>query len=243
MPPISRSIDIVDRTDRIGGRELGRIVLLLTLASAACRATDRGAASPRILRIDFDSMAAAQPPVGFIQAVTGQGIPPAWVVTNDSTAPSGNRVLLQASRDETSFHFPLCLADGFGARDVAASVRWKTSGGRMNRSGGLVLRVQDVDHYYCVRFNSLEDNIVLYCYEKPGTRRAIAGAFHLYLTEEEWHTLRVEARGKHFTVWYDGVLQFEAEDDGILAAGGAGLWSKSDSLTLFDDFEVERLDD
>jgi hypothetical protein len=213
--------------------------VLILGALGACQA----GGSVRSARVDFEDMTAARAPSGFSQTVTGKGVPPSWAVAHDSSAPSGVKVLAQTSRDETSFHFPLCLLEDFEARDVAVSVRWKTIGGRMNRSGGIVTRFQDEDHYYLVRFNSLEDNVNLYCYDTAGSRRQLDGSYHLRLTEEEWHTLRVEVRGNRFKAWYDGVLQFEAVDNTIAAAGRVGLWSKSDSLTYFDDFVVERLDE
>lgn len=197
----------------------------------------------RSLRCDFEEMEPAHPPRGFTTALTGAGVPAAWVVVPDSSAPSGRQVLAQASRDLTSFHFPLCILDGVDAKDVAVSVRWKTIGGRMNRSGGIVTRFQDPDHFYLVRFNSLEDNVNLYAYHTPGARQQITGSYHLNLTEESWHTLRVEVRGTRFRAWYDGALQFDAEDATIRAAGKVGLWTKSDSVTYFDDFTVEILDE
>ena len=192
---------------------------------------------------DFESMAVGSTPAGFTPTFTGEGLPSAWTVTSDSSAPSGSKVLVQSSRDEVGFHFPLCINDTITAKDVALSVRFKTVGGRMNRSGGLVFRWQDKDHFYVTRFNSLEDNVNFYQYDQPGHRNLITGAYHLIITEEEWHTLRVEARGTHFKVWYDGKLQYELEDNGIQDAGKVGLWTKSDSVTYFDDFTVENFDE
>ena len=194
------------------------------------------------LAVDFESAPGTTPP-GFVPTLTGEGLPSTWTVTSDSTAPSGTRVLVQSSRDDNGFRFPLCIHEGFVAKDVALSVRFKTVGGRMNRSGGLVFRWQDEDHYYLTRFNSLEDNVNFYEYDRPGHRTLETGAYHLVILEEEWHTLRVEARGSHFKVWYDGKLQYELDDGGIAAAGKVGLWTKSDSVTYFDDFTVENLDE
>jgi hypothetical protein len=197
----------------------------------------------RKLVVDFESMPVGSAPAGFTTTFTGEGLPSAWNVTSDSTAPSGTRVLVQSSRDENGFHFPLCLDESILAKDVALSVRFKTVGGRMNRSGGLVFRFQDEDHYYLARFNSLEDNVNVYHYDAPGHRTLLTGAYHLLITEEEWHTLRVEARGTRIKVWYDGKLRYELEHAGIQQAGKVGLWTKSDSVTYFDDLTVENLDE
>jgi hypothetical protein len=51
-----------------------------------------------------------------------------------------------------------------------------------------------------------------------------------------WHTLRVEFQGNHFTVIFDGEKVIEATDDSFSEAGKVGVWTKADSVTLFDDF-------
>lgn len=193
--------------------------------------------------IDFESMPLGAAPAGFTTTVTGEGVPSTWTVTSDATAPSETRALVQSSRDDHGFHFPLCILDATVARDVGVSVRFKTVGGVMNRSGGIVLRFQDPAHYYVARFNSLEDNVGFYEYDGPGHRTLKTHAPHLRILEEEWHTLRVEARGARFKVWYDGRLLYEIEDHGIQTAGKVGLWTKSDSVTYFDDLKIENLDE
>ena len=52
----------------------------------------------------------------------------------------------------------------------------------------------------------------------------------------EWHTLRVDFSGNKFTVTFDGKKVIEATDDSFGNAGKVGVWTKADSVTLFDDF-------
>jgi DNA-binding beta-propeller fold protein YncE len=51
-----------------------------------------------------------------------------------------------------------------------------------------------------------------------------------------WHTLRVEFAGNLFTVVFNGKKLFDVQDDTFTGAGKVGLWTKADSVTLFDDF-------
>ena len=51
-----------------------------------------------------------------------------------------------------------------------------------------------------------------------------------------WHTLRVDFQGNRFTVSFDGKKVIEADDDTFSEAGKVGVWTKADSVTLFDDF-------
>jgi hypothetical protein len=51
----------------------------------------------------------------------------------------------------------------------------------------------------------------------------------------QWHTLRVEIAGNRFKVYLNGKHLFEVEDNTFPDAGKVGLWTKADSVTLFDD--------
>ena len=51
----------------------------------------------------------------------------------------------------------------------------------------------------------------------------------------QWHTLRVEFAGARFSVIFNGKSLFEVEDATFTDAGMIGLWTKADSLTVFDD--------
>ena len=53
---------------------------------------------------------------------------------------------------------------------------------------------------------------------------------------EAWHTLRAEFSGRHIKVILDGVAHIERDDAHVPGAGAVGVWTKADSVTLFDDF-------
>jgi hypothetical protein len=48
--------------------------------------------------------------------------------------------------------------------------------------------------------------------------------------------LRVEFSGKRIAVSLDGKRRIEVEDAHIAGAGAVGVWTKADSVTVFDDF-------
>jgi hypothetical protein len=52
----------------------------------------------------------------------------------------------------------------------------------------------------------------------------------------KWSTLRVDFLGKLFTVSLNGSKLFDVEDGTFPDAGGVGVWTKADSVTVFDDF-------
>ena len=48
--------------------------------------------------------------------------------------------------------------------------------------------------------------------------------------------LRVEFKGSAFKVSFNGKHLFDAEDMTIKDTGKVGVWTKADSVTMFDDF-------
>ena len=126
--------------------------LLLAIASAA---TADQAAAQQPSTIALGNAPPGQLPAGFRTARTGKGAPAAWGVVEDSSVPSG-KVLAQTSTDQTDYRFPLAVYDGITAKDVEVSVRFKAVGGRIDRAGGIAVRLADPDNYYVLRANALE---------------------------------------------------------------------------------------
>jgi hypothetical protein len=54
-----------------------------------------------------------------------------------------------------------------------------------------------------------------------------------------WNTLGLAAQGNTFTIQLNGKTLCEVEDQQIQAAGKVGLWTKADSVMLFDDFVID----
>ncbi|MBI3301699.1 MAG: DUF1080 domain-containing protein [Deltaproteobacteria bacterium] len=207
------------------------MALLLTSTTLA------EAQAPSETTLDFDKFETGKLPAGFSTALTGGGGPVSWVIQEDPTAPSGGKVLAQTSTDKTDYRFPLCVDDKFTAKDVEVSVKFKAVAGKVDRAAGLVARFQDKDNYYIVRANALEDNVRLYKVV-GGSRKQFAGV-KAKVSSGEWHTLKLEVKGKHFEVFFADKLLFEADDDTFKEAGKVGLWTKADSVTYFDDLKIE----
>ena len=192
---------------------------------------------PDTITLDFEQVAIGTLPTGFSTAVTGGGGPAAWTVVEDSTAPSGGKVLAQMSTDKTSARFPLCVYGPLTAKDVQVSVQFKPASGTVDQAAGLVVRFRDKDNYYIVRANALEDNVRLYRVER-GKRTQFAGV-NIKVPPRQWQTLMLEVQDTHFRVFLNGALLFEANDTTFQDAGKVGLWTKADSVTYFDDLSIK----
>jgi len=194
-------------------------------------------ASGKTLRYNFDSDRPDRLPANFHEAMTGQGTRPQWVVKSDPTAPSPPNVLAQISNDKTDYRFPLAIADEASFQDLELSVRFKTVSGSIDQAAGMVFRLKDANNYYIARANALENNYRLY-HVVDGKRVQFAGA-NLKVVSSEWHELRVECVGNHIICYFDNEKRIDATDDTFKSAGKVGLWTKADSVTYFDDFQVK----
>jgi 3-keto-disaccharide hydrolase len=203
-------------------------LILTTFAGLAAMNTSLAAT------LSFDQDAVGAVPAGWRAGVTGRGSPK-WSVEADATAPSKPNVLKQSG----SGTFPWCVKQDASLTDGYAEVKFKSISGREDQAGGLVWRWKDGDNYYVVRANALEDNVSLY-YVQNG-RRITLKYVDAPVPRGTWHTLRVEFSGKKIRVLLNGKAYIEMEDEHIAGAGLIGVWTKADSVTLFDDFSYGAL--
>jgi hypothetical protein len=191
--------------------------------------------------VTFDQSAAL--PDGWQAGITGHGAAK-WEVVTDTSAPSPQRVLRQSG--EATFCWAVDsrrkITDGF------VETKFKPISGKEDQAGGLVWRFKDANNYYVVRANALEGNVVLYK-TVNGKRsslqvkgRMLGYGVDTDVPRGKWSTLRVEFKGKDFTVVFDGKKLFEVTDDSISGEGAVGVWTKADSTTLFDDIKYGAQD-
>jgi hypothetical protein len=179
--------------------------------------------------INFDADTVAVAPAGWVAGVTGRGAG-RWTVEREATAPSPPNVLKQSGKGD----FPWCVRSGAAIADGYVEVKFMAMAGREDQAGGLVWRWKDGDNYYVARANALEDNVSLY-YTQNG-RRITIKYVDAPVARNQWHTLRVEFTATQIRVALDGKFYIEVDDGHIAGAGSIGVWTKADSVTLFDDF-------
>jgi hypothetical protein len=187
--------------------------------------------------VGFDNAKPGKPPPHWTGTQTGTGAA-RWSVERDNSAPSKANVLKQSGEAT----YPICINDDARLKDGFVEVKFKSLAGKEDQAGGVIWRVQDKDNYYVCRANALEDNVVLYK-TVAGQRSAleIVGRKGGYGMKEkvapaQWHTLRVEFKSSHFKVIFNGKPLFDVEDGTFTESGTVGVWTKADSVTIFDDF-------
>src|SRR6266542_4332243 len=178
---------------------------------------------------NFDNATVGQAPPGWTATKTGSGNAK-WTIEKDDTAPSKPNVLKQSGMAT----YPVCFKDDTSVTDGFVEVKFKALSGKEDQAGGVVWRLKDANNYYVARANALEDNVTIY--DTVNGRRTERKRANMKVAPNQWHTLRVDFQGSHFTVTFDGKKAIEWDDDKLKDAGKVGVWTKADSVTEFDDF-------
>jgi hypothetical protein len=179
--------------------------------------------------VNFDNSKPGEPPAGWTATKTGTG-QAKWTVEKDDAAPSKPNVLKQSGQAT----YPVCIKDDSNLKDGFVEVRFKAISGKEDQAGGLIWRARDSNNYYVARANALEDNVTIY--DTVNGRRTERKRAGMKVAPNQWHTLRIDFQGGHFTVTFDGKKALEWDDQTFKDAGKVGVWTKADSVTLFDDF-------
>jgi hypothetical protein len=178
---------------------------------------------------NFDGMTPGALPAEWVCGVTGSGAS-RWTVEADADAPSRPNVLKQSGRGD----FPYCALKRESIAHGFVQVKFKPLSGREDQAGGVIWRWKDGNNYYVARANALENNVSLY-YTINGRRNTIKYV-DAPVAKNTWHTLRVDFSGADIRVTLNGKTYIEIRDTHITGSGGVGLWTKADSVTIFDDF-------
>src|SRR5439155_23632083 len=179
--------------------------------------------------VNFDDMKAGVPPPGWTATQTSSGTAK-WTVDKDNSAPSKPNVLKQSGQAT----FPVCFKNGTSIKDGFVDVKFKPIAGKEDQAGGVIWRLQDANNYYIARANGLENNVAIYHAIKG--KRTEKKRTNMKVVLGQWHTLRVDFNGSHFTVMFDGKKTIEWADETFKDAGKVGVWTKAESVKAFDNF-------
>jgi len=137
-------------------------------------------------------------------------------------------------------YFPYAVAkDVDDFHDGEISIRFRLLAGQLDQCAGILFNLKTNGDYLTVRFNGKEDNLVLWTF-KNGKRSFVKkGAEEVHLKMGEWHRMKIAVAGTQLRGYVDDKLLLEytlAEP----VSGKIGLWSKTDSVSQFDDYLVSE---
>lgn len=225
-----------------------RLFLLLAVAWSALSAP---------IRVDVAQEKAGSEPAHFIPVVGN------WLVVQEGAKnvvmvdgrqwkrgqPAGGLAdkarLIYGSRHEEFIdnvkafaYFPYAVAQGIeDFQDGEISMRFQIVDGTLDRCAGILFNLKPNGDYLTVRFNGTEDNLVLWTFNKGKRSFVKKGVEDMPLAMKQWHSMKVVIKGTKLEGYLNGKLLLEytlAEP----VSGKVGLWSKTDSVSYFDDYTV-----
>jgi hypothetical protein len=120
------------------------------------------------------------------------------------------------------------------------SVRFEGLSGRIDQGAGILFNLKPNGDYLTIRANCLEDNLVLWKFEK-GRRSSVKWIRNTPTASGQWHDLKVRIAGTKVEGYLDGKLYLEHQLPEPVS-GRIGLWSKADSRMYFTDLVVTPAD-
>lgn len=137
-------------------------------------------------------------------------------------------------------YFPYAVAkdiDDF--HDGEISLRFKLVAGQLDQCAGILFNLKPNGDYLTVRFNGKEDNVVLWTFTKGKRSFVKKGSENVPLQMNSWHTLQISVQGTNLQASLDGkhLLDYTLNES---VSGKVGVWSKTDSVSYFDQYTVTR---
>ncbi len=229
----------------------------LFLALFCVSVTGLAAAPVKSIRVDVAQEKTGAEPTHFLGVVGN------WVVAQDAGKnvvmvdgrqwkrgqPAGGLAdkarLIYGSRHEEFIdnvkafaYFPYAVAQGVeDFHDGEIAMRFDLIEGALDQCAGILFNLKPNGDYLTVRFNAKEDNLVLWTF-KQGKRSFVKkGSENVPLPMKQWQAMKIAVHETKLEGWLNGKLLIEyALPEAV--SGKVGLWSKTDSVSYFDDFTV-----
>jgi len=135
-------------------------------------------------------------------------------------------------------YFPYAVArDVPDFQNGEISLRFKPLAGRVDQAGGILFDLKPNGDYLALRANALEHNLVLWRVVK-GRRSSVKWVRNTPTPSGQWHDLKLVVHGRTVEGYLDGKRVLEHTLDRPVS-GRVGIWTKADSVCLFDAYRVD----
>jgi len=135
-------------------------------------------------------------------------------------------------------YFPISVAkDISDFQNGEISVKFKMIAGQLDKCSGILFNVKPNGDYLAVRFNGKEDNLVLWTFNQGKRKFVKRGIENVPLELNKWYEIKIAVHGTQLEGYLNGkkLLDYTLAEP---VSGKVGLWSKTDSVSYFDDFTV-----
>ena len=235
------------------------LVLVSAIILFASTAVPQRTSKPKTIRVDLSKERSGRDSTRFL-AVVGN-----WSIVDDGGTkvlgvdgrqwlrgqPAGglaqNARAIYGSRHEEFIdnvkafaYFPYAVAkDVDDFHDGTISMRFKLVAGQLDSCAGILFNLKPNGDYLTVRFNGKEDNVVLWTFLKGKRSFVKKGTENVPLQLNTWHALEISVKGTNLQASLDGkhLLDYTLAEP---VSGRVGVWSKTDSVSYFDQYTVTK---
>jgi pyruvate,water dikinase len=137
---------------------------------------------------------------------------------------------------EAYYYFPLAIAKDSEVGDAVLQVRVKPVAGSVDQAGGLAFGIRNINNYFVLRINALEDNVMLF--EYVNNKRLTRATVPQEIKKDQWYRISVKTEGNTLKGYLDDELLLEYTAERPLT-GYVGLWTKADSVTFFNELTID----
>ena len=162
-------------------------------------------------------------------------------IADKARALYGERYAEFLDRVQAYAYFPYAVVpnvENFTGGEI--TVRFEGLSGRIDQGAGILFNLKPNGDYLTVRANCLENNLVLWKFEK-GKRSSVKWVRNTPTATKQWHELKVRITDTKVEGYLDGKLYLE-DTLPQPVSGRIGLWSKADSYMHFTDYSVTMKD-
>src|SRR5258707_5357616 len=162
-------------------------------------------------------------------------------IADKARALYGERYAEFLDRVQAYAYYPYTVAqDVQDFRHGDITVRFEGISGRIDQGAGILFNLKQNGDYLTLRANPLENNLVLWKFEK-GKRSSVKWIRNTPTATRQWHDLKIRIAGTKVEGYLDGKPYLQQTLPAPVS-GRVGLWSKADSHMYFDDFTVTPAD-
>ena len=233
---------------------------IATLVCAVLGLSSITAAAPQTMKADLSNETVGTEPKSFlsvvgvwrIEAENGRNVLTVdgrqWKegqssagLADKARALYGERYAEFLDRVQAYAYFPYAVfKDVQDFRNGEINVRFEGLSGRIDQGAGILFNLKPNGDYLTIRANCLENNLVLWKFEK-GKRSSVKWTRNTPTATRQWHDLKVRIAGAKVEGYLDGKLYLEHTLPEPVS-GRIGLWSKADSHMYFADFAATPAD-
>lgn len=193
--------------------------------------------TPQVKLWNFDDDKAGGPAAGW------KPIEGSWSVIADPTAPSQpNTFGLGQGRFLKSLvklleYYPFAISsDPTEYEDFTLEADFKTTGGRLDCSGGMIFRYAALSDFYAISAGCPSDYFTFV--RVNHSHMQVLKQAIVPVDKDIWYKLKVVAHQDHFLCYFGNKLILEV-NDGKIHRGRIGLWARADSQPRYDNVRLE----